>query len=370
MWETIMSHKEAFIEPKSKLELKTVLLQFRQKVRESRGIGAILFAVCRAKVSEGIDFSDNESRGVIVVGIPYAPTTNPRIELKKQFLTKQRIGIAKEELKKNISADEWYQVDAIRGVNQSIGRVLRHKDDFGVVVLVDSRKISSAMEMAPGFVCHKKQHEILEQKANSEGLPFDIDTLYSSEAVAAFEKSISVEETVLKRPKRKCIFEELEEAKKMNELIDINHSTDIDDSNIQSGTGLIVQKTRTKLRLRPNVSLLLKDECHPENGKCEKKMKEYKSLSILQSDADVMAAWQKSAVKYNKLLQSIEKSKCITLKMALTNYAADNNFQTLISTFTAETVPNHLEIFKGLYGYLHENHRPKFVNICRQLKLL
>lgn len=39
----------------------------------------------------------------------------------------------------NMSADEWYQVDAIRSVNQSIGRVLRHKDDFGVVILVDSR---------------------------------------------------------------------------------------------------------------------------------------------------------------------------------------------------------------------------------------
>lgn len=50
MWETIMIHKEAFIEPKCKLELKAVLLQFRQKVRESSGNGAILFAVCRAKV--------------------------------------------------------------------------------------------------------------------------------------------------------------------------------------------------------------------------------------------------------------------------------------------------------------------------------
>ncbi|VDO35541.1 unnamed protein product [Onchocerca flexuosa] len=145
MWETIMMYKEAFIEPKSKLELKEILLQFRQKVRESNDGGAILFAVCRAKVSEGIDFLDSESRGVIVIGVPYAPTTNPRIELKKQFLTKQRMSVPKEELKKltavnmqpllNISADEWYQVDAIRGVNQSIGRVLRHKDDFGVTMI-------------------------------------------------------------------------------------------------------------------------------------------------------------------------------------------------------------------------------------------
>ncbi|MCP9256834.1 BMA-RTEL-1 [Dirofilaria immitis] len=104
-----------------------------------------------------------------------------------------------------------------------------------------------------------------------------------------------------------------------------------------------------------------------------------------------MVAWQKSAVEYNKLLQSVEKSKCIALKMALTNYAADNNFQALISTFVTETVPNHLEIFKvpspcgslespgnsikntylpGLYGYLQENHRSQFEGICRQLNFL
>uniref|UniRef100_A0A0R3RHF6 Helicase ATP-binding domain-containing protein n=1 Tax=Elaeophora elaphi TaxID=1147741 RepID=A0A0R3RHF6_9BILA len=370
IWETIMIYKEAFIEPKSKLELKTVLLQFRQKVRE--GSGAILFAVCRAKVSEGIDFSDNESRGVIVIGIPYAPTTNPRIELKKQFLTKQRIGLAKEELKKNISADEWYQVDAIRGVNQSIGRVLRHKDDFGVVILVDSRfctmpskrfplwmreclknyqNIShfenecnqffkkrnmqayvnhrKSMEIEAGSVCARKRHEILKwKKANIEDLPFDIDTLYSSEAVAAFEKSIGVEDTVPKRPRRSCIFEELEEVNKINELVDVSHPTDINDCNFQSGSGLIIRKTKPRLRLK------------------------HKSLLMPQPDAEIMTAWKRSAVEYNKLLQSIEKSKRLTLKMALTNYAADSNFQTLISTFTVETVPNHLEIFKGLYEYL------------------
>lgn len=70
--------------------------------------------------------------------------------------------------------------------------------------------MSSVVEMTPGFVCSRKRHEILEQKkANNEGLPFDIDTLYSSAAVAAFEKSVGVEDAVPKRPKRSCIFEEL-----------------------------------------------------------------------------------------------------------------------------------------------------------------
>jgi hypothetical protein len=33
--------------------------------------GALFLAVCRGKVSEGLDFADNNARAVIVVGIPY-----------------------------------------------------------------------------------------------------------------------------------------------------------------------------------------------------------------------------------------------------------------------------------------------------------
>lgn len=33
--------------------------------------GAVFLAVCRGKVSEGIDLADDNARGVIIVGIPY-----------------------------------------------------------------------------------------------------------------------------------------------------------------------------------------------------------------------------------------------------------------------------------------------------------
>lgn len=33
--------------------------------------GAILMGVCRGRISEGLDFSDNAARCVIIVGIPY-----------------------------------------------------------------------------------------------------------------------------------------------------------------------------------------------------------------------------------------------------------------------------------------------------------
>lgn len=41
--------------------------------------GAIMFAVCRGKVSEGLDFSDDNARAVITVGIPYPNFKDPQV---------------------------------------------------------------------------------------------------------------------------------------------------------------------------------------------------------------------------------------------------------------------------------------------------
>lgn len=46
----------------------------------------------RGKVSEGIDFTDNKGRVVIVTGIPYAPYMDPWVVLKKQYLDARAAG--------------------------------------------------------------------------------------------------------------------------------------------------------------------------------------------------------------------------------------------------------------------------------------
>lgn len=48
--------------------------------------GAILMGVCRGRISEGLDFSDNAARCVMIVGIPYPQMTDPKVILKKEYL--------------------------------------------------------------------------------------------------------------------------------------------------------------------------------------------------------------------------------------------------------------------------------------------
>lgn len=51
-------------------------------------MGGILFAVCRGKLSEGIDFADNDARCVVVVGVPFADKSDPKIAIKEYFIDK------------------------------------------------------------------------------------------------------------------------------------------------------------------------------------------------------------------------------------------------------------------------------------------
>ena len=51
--------------------------------------GAILMGVCRGRISEGLDFSDNAARCVVLVGLPYPQMADPIVILKKEYLQKK-----------------------------------------------------------------------------------------------------------------------------------------------------------------------------------------------------------------------------------------------------------------------------------------
>lgn len=96
--------------------------------------GAIFMAVCRGKVSEGLDFADTNGRAVIITGLPFPPMYDPKIRMKRNYM--QRNYTTRNE---SLSGDEWYQLEAARAVNQAIGRVIRHRNDYGAIFLCDIR---------------------------------------------------------------------------------------------------------------------------------------------------------------------------------------------------------------------------------------
>ncbi|XP_041359589.1 regulator of telomere elongation helicase 1-like [Gigantopelta aegis] len=134
IWNRITQYKAILVEPKGKVAFNNVMDEFYNKIQDTTLNGAIFMAVCRGKVSEGLDFSDINGRAVVITGLPYPPRMDPKVLLKMQFLN---------EMRKGLSGNEWYRQQASRAVNQAIGRVIRHKDDFGAIILCDTRFSSS-----------------------------------------------------------------------------------------------------------------------------------------------------------------------------------------------------------------------------------
>lgn len=101
------------------------------------GGGAILFAVCRGKASEGMDFRDKRARGVIVIGLPFPSSQDAKVQHKRAYL---------DQTGQNGSA--WYASQAHRAVNQAIGRAIRHEKDYGAIILLDERFSAYANQLS------------------------------------------------------------------------------------------------------------------------------------------------------------------------------------------------------------------------------
>ncbi|RUP44247.1 LOW QUALITY PROTEIN: hypothetical protein BC936DRAFT_149718 [Jimgerdemannia flammicorona] len=118
IWDRINHHKKAFIEPKNKQELGQTMDDFYKKVADANTTGAVFFAVCRGKVSEGVDFADSRGRAVVVTGIPYASS----------YLEEEVLGRCASE---RSFCDH--------------RRVIRHRKDYGAILLCDERFASPAI---------------------------------------------------------------------------------------------------------------------------------------------------------------------------------------------------------------------------------
>jgi regulator of telomere elongation helicase 1 len=123
--------KSLLLEPKESCHYPQVISAFYNDVYTK---GSVFMGVCRGKVAEGLDFSDNAARAVVIVGVPFPLKVDPRTIMKQYYLDEI---VTKSKYAMN--SHKWYLMQATRATNQAIGRVIRHAEDYGNIILMDQR---------------------------------------------------------------------------------------------------------------------------------------------------------------------------------------------------------------------------------------
>ncbi|KAG7854335.1 hypothetical protein KL939_005083 [Ogataea angusta] len=123
----VWKYKLILVETPDAQETSLALETYRKAC--SNGRGAVLLSVARGKVSEGIDFDHHYGRTVLMIGIPFQYTESRILKARLEFLRDHY----------QIRENDFLSFDAMRHAAQCLGRVLRGKDDYGVMVLADRR---------------------------------------------------------------------------------------------------------------------------------------------------------------------------------------------------------------------------------------
>ncbi|KJA27221.1 hypothetical protein HYPSUDRAFT_84125 [Hypholoma sublateritium FD-334 SS-4] len=123
----VWKHKLIFVETPDANETSIALENYRRACDNGRG--AVLLSVARGKVSEGIDFDHNYGRAVIMFGVPYQYTESRILKARLEYLRDAY----------RIRESEFLGFDAMRNAAQCVGRVLRGKTDWGLMIFADKR---------------------------------------------------------------------------------------------------------------------------------------------------------------------------------------------------------------------------------------
>ncbi|KAI9847627.1 MAG: DNA-dependent ATPase of the nucleotide excision repair factor 4 complex [Sclerophora amabilis] len=123
----VWKYKLILVETPDSQETSLALETYRTACCNGRG--AILLCVARGKVSEGIDFDHHYGRTVLCIGVPFQYTESRILKARLEFLRETY----------RIRENDFLSFDAMRHAAQCLGRVLRGKDDYGIMVLADRR---------------------------------------------------------------------------------------------------------------------------------------------------------------------------------------------------------------------------------------
>ncbi|KIX92272.1 uncharacterized protein Z520_12018 [Fonsecaea multimorphosa CBS 102226] len=125
------------------------------------GKGGLMLSVVGGKLSEGINFSDKLGRAVLAVGLPFPNANGAEWKAKMEHIEGIRYehckgqgkGEAECRAEAKIASREYYENACMRAVNQSIGRVIRHRNDYAAILMVDRRFSSERISRKlPGWI--------------------------------------------------------------------------------------------------------------------------------------------------------------------------------------------------------------------------
>ncbi|KAG6332133.1 hypothetical protein ID866_6952 [Astraeus odoratus] len=138
--------KKVFWEPAESSAVESTLKDYGEAAQCSpigwsdKRTGAVLFAVVGAKLSEGLNFSDDLARAVVVIGLPFANKNSAELRERMHYADQMhaKLGNAKPPGTKDAGM-ELYENMCMNAVNQTIGRAIRHRSDWASLILVDHR---------------------------------------------------------------------------------------------------------------------------------------------------------------------------------------------------------------------------------------
>ncbi|NXQ59139.1 DDX11 helicase, partial [Anthoscopus minutus] len=135
----LAAKKKIFQEPKKANQVEQVLVEYAKCIKRcsqtgGQMTGALLLSVVGGKMSEGINFSDDLGRCVIMVGMPYPNIRSPELQEKMTWLDKTMPRAAGQAPSRVLIENL-----CMKAVNQSIGRAIRHQKDFASILLLDHR---------------------------------------------------------------------------------------------------------------------------------------------------------------------------------------------------------------------------------------
>ncbi|XP_072548054.1 Fanconi anemia group J protein [Salminus brasiliensis] len=148
LWEKLEERKAVIAEPRggAKSDFDELLQTYYEAIKPSGSRdGALLIAVCRGKVSEGLDFTDDNARAVVTIGIPFPNIKDLQVELKMKYNDQH------SKSRGLLPGGRWYEIQAYRALNQALGRCIRHKNDWGALILVDDRFRSNPNKYITGL---------------------------------------------------------------------------------------------------------------------------------------------------------------------------------------------------------------------------